>query len=525
MSTPSVRQFELEIGQRMGRGDLQGAAAMAASCRAAWPAHPAGWVLGSIAALLADDRESALALVEERLRSDPQDVQCLVQKAECLLALGERARALAAADEAAASAPAIAAILDSIGEFCAEAGDYRRALAVYDRAVAATPHEPNIRIKRAVIHRFLGNIDQSASDYRAALAKLPTSAKALKGLAELHRQTREQNSVAQMQAALAVAVAGSADAAILHFGLAKSYEDIGDHEANWRHLAAGNAIERARLQYDPRTDRAVMEDMMRAFPEVEPVRPGIAGERPIFIVGVPRTGSTLVDRILGNHSQVHSAGELTAMPESIAVLMQRGPGPNSPESRSPPARMAALDGAALAQIYLERMRTQRGEKPRFTDKQLTNFLYCGPILKAFPGASIVHLTRHPLAACYAIYRTRFNGTYPFAYQLDEIAEFYIGYRRLMAHWHRVLPGRILDIAYEEVVKAHEATTRRLLDHLGLPFEGACLEFHLNPAPAITTSSVQVRRPLYDSSIETWRHYATQLVPVRARLTEAGISCD
>jgi tetratricopeptide (TPR) repeat protein len=525
MSIPSVPQFEREIGQRMNRGDLAGAAAAAAGCRAAWPSHPAGWLLGSITALLADDKQSALDLVEERLRIDPHDVQCLVQKAECLLALGDREKAFAAADEAAASAPDVPVVLDSIGEFCGEAGDYRRALAVYDRAVAATPREPNIRIKRAVVHRFLGHLDHSASDYRAVLAELPTSAKALKGLAELHRQTRERNSVAAMQGALAAAPEGSVDAAILHFGLAKSYEDMGDHTANWRHLAAGNAIERARLQYDPQTDRAVMDTLIAAFPDLEAVRPDATGERPIFIVGVPRTGTTLVDRILGSNSQVHSAGELTAMPETIDILVRRSSGPDSPEWRGHAALLGGLEGAAIAGVYLERVRTRRGERPRFTDKQLTNILSCPLIFRAFPNASIVHLTRHPLAACYAIYRTRFNGTYPFAYSLDEIADFYIGYRRVMAHWRRVLPGRILDLAYEDVVTAQEPATRRLLEYVGLPFEEACLEFHLNESPVITTSSVQVRHPLYDSSLEAWKHHAAQLAPVRARLEAAGISCD
>jgi tetratricopeptide (TPR) repeat protein len=524
MNAPSVPQFEYEIGQRMSRGDLPGAAAVAASCRAAWPAHAAGWVLGSITALLADDKATALALVEEFLRADPGNVQCLVQKAECLLALGRRNQALAAADEAARCAPPVAVVLNSIAEFCAEAGEYQRALALYDRAVAATPREPNIRIKRAVVHRFLGNVERSVEDYHAVLAELPTSAKALKGLVELERQTPERNSIAAMQAALAAAPAQSTDAAILHFGLAKSHEDLGDHEATWRHLAAGNAIERASLQYDPQTDRAVMDDMIEAFAEAETVRADATGERPIFILGLPRTGTTLVDRILGSHSQVHSAGELTAMPESIDMLLRNSPGPDSPEWRGQRARLSSLDGAAIARTYLQRAGMLRGDKPRFTDKQLTNFLYCPLILRAFPNASIVHLTRHPLAACYAIFRTRFNGGYPFAYQLEEIAEFYIGYHRVMAQWDRVLPGRILHVAYEEVVTAQEPATRRMLEYAGLPFEPGCLDFHLNPAPVITTSSVQVRQPLYDSSLEAWRHHAGQLEPVRVRLEAAGISC-
>jgi len=146
-------------------------------------------------------------------------------------------------------------------------------------------------------------------------------------------------------------------------------------------------------------------------------------------------------------------------------------------------------------------------------------------LRAFPNSRIVHLTRQPLATCYAIYKTRFQGTFPFAYDLTELGDFYIGYRKLMAHWHRVLPGRVLDVAYEDIVTAQEPTTRRLLEYLELPFEDACLDFHLNPDATTTASSAQVRQPLYDSSLLQWRHYAAELDGLRAHLEAAGIAVD
>jgi hypothetical protein len=316
---------------------------------------------------------------------------------------------------------------------------------------------------------------------------------------------------------------------MLHFGLAKSYEDLGDHAACWRHLSAGNRIERGRIQYDSATDCAVIGRMIAAFPGIEARRPDTTGERPIFIVGLPRTGTTLVDRIIGNHSQVHSAGELSAMPEAVDGALRRATLERTVAASSDEdgltAALRGLDGQRIAEEYLARARAQRGERPRFTDKLPTNFVYCALILRAFPNAHIVHLTRHPLATCLAIYRTRFDGTYPFAYDLAEIGEFYIAYHRLMAHWHRVVPERILDVAYEDVVTELEPTTRRLLENLGLPFEAACLEFHLNPAPVKTKSAVQVRQPLYESSLRRWQHYASELAPLRARLEAAGIPIE
>jgi tetratricopeptide (TPR) repeat protein len=518
---PTLPHFEYEIGAHMGRGDLASAARVAAGCRLAWPSDRAGWLLGSIAALLEEKGEVALALIEERLATDPEDVQCLLQKAECLLALGARTEALATADAAAASAVEVAA-LDTLGEFLAHAGDHRRALEIYDRAVDAAPKDPTMRAKRADVHRNLGNFDQAASDYEAVLQILPTAPKALKGLVELRRQSTDRNSLRAMEAALASAPAESTDAAILHFALAKSHEDMGNYTASWRHLAAGNRLERARIQYEPAVDRTVLEQIIAAFPNAEGENIDATAESPIFIVGVPRTGTTLIDRILSSHSQVHSAGEITALAEAIDVAIERTAGPQTMDAGRYIAALRDLDGKMIADEYLARSRVRRGDRPRFTDKLLTNFLYCALILRAFPNARIVHVTRHPLAACYAIYRTRFNGTYPFAYDLTEIAEFYIGYRRLMAHWHQVLPHRILDVAYEDVVMALEPTTRRLLEYVGLPFEDVCLEFHLNPAPVRTTSLVQVRQPLYDSSLNIWRHYEVELAPLRERLETAGI---
>ncbi len=338
-------------------------------------------------------------------------------------------------------------------------------------------------------------------------------------------QLSEDVALPNLESALAAAAPESSDAAILHFALAKSLDGRGEYARSWQHLVAANRIERAMINYDPGTDAAFVERIMAGFvPEHMPSLGG-SSERPIFIVGVPRTGSTLVERILGSHSQVHSAGEIPALAEAIEAAMTRG-GRNRPADMGEFAEaLATLEAAPIAEEYLQRVREYRGDRPRFTDKMLTNFFYCGLIFRAFPRASIVHVTRHPLAACFAIYRTRFVGSYPFAYDLDEIGAFYLCYRRLMAHWHRLFPGRILDVAYEDVVAEVEPTTRRMLDFAGLCFETGCLDFHHNPAPVTTTSLVEVRRPLYDSSLGAWRRYAAQLAPLAKRLRNAGIDCE
>jgi tetratricopeptide (TPR) repeat protein len=522
MATPSLPDFQFEIGARMARGDWAAAAAVAAGCRTAWPADSAGWLLGSIAALFADKKEAALALVEERLATDPEDVQCLLQKAECLLALGRRTEALTAAHDGAAHAGNDAAALDAIGTFLVYAAAHSRALEIYDRAVEAAPKNAAIIGKRAEVHRFLGNFDFSARDHEAVLAISPMNPDALKGLAELRHQSADRNSVAAMEAALSAAPGGSEDITTLHYGLAKSYEDLGEYAASWRHLSAASKLQRARFQYDPAHERAVITRIIAGFPKVEPVAADTTGEQPIFIVGLPRTGTTLVERILGNHSQIHSAGELSALSEAISAVVDALAPPLSEGWLGFASVLGELDGEPIAREYLARSRSRRGDRPRFSDKQTANFFHCALILRAFPNARIVHLTRHPLAACHAIYKTRFYGTFPYGNDLADLGDFYLDYRRLMAHWHSVVPGRIMDLAYEDVVTALEPTVRRLLDFVDVPFEPACLEFHRNPTATMTASSVQVRKPIYDSSLHLWKNYAAELAPLRARLEAAGI---
>jgi tetratricopeptide (TPR) repeat protein len=522
MSIDSSAYYEVEIGRRMAQGDLSGAASAAEACRAAWPQATAGWLFGSVIALLNDDKQTALALIEQPLSTDPANAQCLLQKAEVLLALRQREEALAVAKAAAAGSDDNPAALDALGEFFVHAAEHELALEIYDRAIAATPREATLRAKRADLHRYLGNLELAAQDYESVLALTPGAAKALMALVEMRRQSPDQNSVAALKAALAVTKAGSADASILNFGLGKAYQDLGDYDGSWRHLATANAIEHGRIQYEPTTDRAVVESMIAGFPDAGPQRLGTTGAAPIFIVGLPRTGSTLVERIISSHSLVRPEGETTALPAALDAAMDRSVGHSFPDREHFVSALHSLDGQLIAEEYLALIRAQGGGDNRLTDKLLSNFLYCPLMLRAFPQARIINVTRHPLAACYAIFRARFNGTNTFSYDLRDIGEFYIGYRKIMAHWHSILPGRILDVAYEDVVTAIEPTTRKMLDYLDLPFEAQCLQFHKNTAPVRTASVTQVRQPLYDSSLNMWQHYSEQLAPLGERLRAAGI---
>ena len=222
MSQPSLAQYQHEIGARLSRGDLTGASGLAAECRKLWPANSDGWLLGSMAALFADRKELALALVDQWLATHPDDTRCWIQKAECAFALGRRDQAIAAAATAAESAPDDSEALEAIGDFLAFAQEHERAVQHYDRAIGAAPGRHAILSKRAVVQRYLGRFDAAAQDWDGVLALSPNDAEALKGLAELRRQSPEANLGPALERALAAVPADSKDAAALHFGLAKT---------------------------------------------------------------------------------------------------------------------------------------------------------------------------------------------------------------------------------------------------------------------------------------------------------------
>jgi len=524
MNILTIAHQQAQLAALIESGNLEQALEVAADSRRDCPSDPLGWFMGSVVALLANRPETALDLVEERLAIDSEDIRCLLQKAECLLALGRRTEGLAVAETAVSAAGGNSAALDAIGEFLVHAADHAGALKIYDRALAIVPNDVILLAKRATVLRFLGFFERAASDHRRILRLVPDDAEALKGLADLSTDVSADDQIKSMESALSRKAPDSKDAAALHFGLAKSLEDRGDFAASWRHLQAANAIEHSHVHYDPEVDRMVIERLMACFSTSETAFPDTTGECPIFVVGLPRTGTTLVERIVTSHSSVHGAGELSALSEAISLAANAGTTAQR-DWLAFAGALAGLDGPTIAQAYLARARGRRGKKPRFLDKQPTNYFYLPIIFRAFPRAKVLHLTRHPLAACYAIYKTRFQGAFPFAYDLSDLGQCYLGYRRLMAHWHSILPGRIMDVAYEEVVSDQEGTTRRILAYLDLPFEAACLDFHLNPASTTTASAVQVRKPMYSSSLDQWRHYSDELQPLAKILRDGGVTID
>ncbi len=515
-----------EVVRQVQARNWHGADARCRELTAADGAFAPGWLLASVIAQHLDEHERALQLAERAVTAAPDDPSALLRLAQCLDGLRRRPEALRAAARAGQAAGSNPRALAAIGLFYSAADEHFLALASYDRACRQAPDNTRLLFSRAVVRRAVGQIEEAEADYDRVLELDPRHYESYTNRSNLRTQTTDRNHVAVLEGLLERGGADANGEAQLCYALAKEYADLGRHAESWKLLERGARLRRQQLHYDISTDLNTVDWLIEAFPAgpLQPT-PGAVADAPIFIVGLPRAGSTLVERILSSHSQVRAAGELRHFMLALAAATRKIGGPGDLPMRQAITHSARLDFAALGRDYLARCRPVAGDAPRFIDKMPANYLYCGLIRRALPNARIVHVARSPLAACYAIYKMLFQDGYPFSYDLDEIAQYYIAYHRLLDHWHRTMPGVIHELSYERLVADQPGETRRLLAFCGLEWQDACLSFHLNPAASTTASAHQVRRPIYGSAVNEWRDYAAQLAGLRARLEAAGITVE
>jgi Sulfotransferase family len=523
---PTASRMEEEALRLARHGSFRAAADV---CRALNTRHPEfapGWRTASAIALQMGDAATALTLIERATALAPADGRSLLQKAHCLRALRRQTESLSIANTLRPLLNDDAAALDSLGTLYSLSGEQRLALDAYDRALQIAPRSTPILFNRATVRRFLGQLEAAEDDYDHVIAARPQDYEAYKNRSDLRSQTRDRNHVEELERLLVRGIGDWRGEVQIRHALAKEYEDLGQYGRSWASLEAGAKLRRRHMQYNVERDVETVNWIIDAFPGAASLpADSFPSAEPIFIVGLPRSGTTLVERILGSHSCVYPAGELDDLPRALVDAVAAATGSRNLPRQELVARSANIDFAALGREYLARTRPATGQTPHFTDKMPLNYLYCGIIRRALPNARIVHLTRHPLAVCYAMYKMLFKDGYPFSYDLEEIARYYVSYRKLMDHWRTTLPGTIHDLSYERLIADQAGETRRLLEFCGLEWEESCLDFHRNAAPTTTASATQVRKSLYDSSIAQWRHYEAQLDGLRLRLVASGIEVE
>ena len=463
-----------------------------------------------------------LELIRGAIAADPADAEAHAQHGRFQSRLHRDREAVAAAERALALAPTAALTLDTIGVVLSRAGLHERAIECFERAVAVEPERASLYFNLAASLKFLGRFDDAETAYEACLEREPRYWRAHSALSQLRRQTAERNHFQRLEALLAGGGLDPDSELHLRHALAKELEDLGRHSESFTQLVAGKARKRAALGYAFERDRRLFDAVTALFPApLAPPARDAAIDAPIFVVGMPRTGTTLVERILSSHSQVTSAGES----QNFGVLLKRAIGTASPRVLDVETieQSTTVDLPAVGRAYLEQTRPD-GDRARFVDKMPLNFFYLGHIARALPGARLVVVRRDPLDTCLGNFRQLFAlgfSYYDYAYDLLDTGRYYLAFDRLVAHWRAMLPGRIHEVSYERLVADQRGETRRLLEHCGLDWEDGCLAFERNPAAVATASAVQVREPLHARAVGRWRHYERELQPLVRLLADEG----
>ncbi len=511
------------------RAQVEKAAQLIQDLLSHYPDNADIWALHGEVCLRKNSFAEAIQAIDQAYRCEPANPHHLVQKARYYGLAGKVAEGRKAVQDALCMKGLKPEHFTILGSVLVRCDDHQASLDCFQRALLDDPKNLEAVRGKATVLRFLGRQEESEAACNIVLRQTSHDYEIQHLRSSLRTQTSEQNHVRELLDLLKSGVQDWRGAVQVAYALTKELEDIGDYDAAFYHLQNGATIRRQHSRYDVEGDIRIFSAIEQAFSQEVIARvadTGFDSEAPIFILGMPRTGSTLVERIISSHSQVTSAGELNDFAiELVSLVRESNEGTVIPRLELPSASLE-IPMVELGKRYIQATYPLTGATPYFIDKLPLNFLYVGLIRMALPQAKIVHVKRHPLDACYAIYKYLFKQAYPFSYDLNDLATYYAAYWRLMAHWRQVLPeGNMIEVSYEALVADQEAETRKLIAALGLTWEEACLEFQRNRAASTTGSASQVRHKIYASSVGRWKSYERQLEPLIRKLREEGVSFD
>lgn len=504
------------------------------------------WYAVSVVYLNCHEDNKALAAIDRAINIEPKNMQWQLHKAQLLVQSRKQVQAIELVTELQQLSLGSVDDCAQLALLCNTLSLHRQADSLYRRAIklaneqAYLPRDnlAQLYFNLASIKRYLGEIDKAESLLGKAISLNPNDCEAYLQRSSLKKQTPGDNHIKELTGKLKQLALSSGDATSqsqLAYALAKEHEDLKAYENSFKALTYGANSRRGNIQYRIQGDIDTLDSIRQVYdlPLFKRLLPasqlrakqGDGSAEAIFILGLPRTGSTLVERILGNHQLVHSAGELNNF--AFAMIEQcKNVAASSAENRRDLVKLSQqLDFAQLGLDYLNSTRPDTGHTAHFIDKLPLNSLYVGLIHLALPNAKIIHVKRHPMDTCYAIYKQLFTSGYPFSYDLNELGQYFIAHQQLMSHWHKVLPGVMHTVNYEDVLADLPGQAKELIDYCGLDWQEGCVDFQHNRQASTTASASQVRQRLYQTSKGRWLSYETQLAPLRKQLEAAGIDCS
>ena len=513
------------------RGQIKDAAKHAQALVKQYPEQAEYWHLLSLVAMQLRQASKAIEFSQKALTLDTDNLNYKTQYA---VALQHNLQFAEAIEQAKAievllnqSAQPATTLLDSLGTIYTHCGDVKSAQRLYERAVELEPNSPHLLFNLATAYRGNGLMAEAEALYNKVIALNPADFEAYANRSQLRKLSKNNNHVKQLESLLKQGIKNWRDESSICFALAKECEDTEDHTKSFDYLKRGADLRRQNMNYQVEHDIQAIDKIIQTFnPDtIANASKGCKSAEPVFILGLPRTGTTLVERILDSHSQVFSAGELQNFASCLINLVAKTFSDQKLDKMTMIEKSVAIDFEALGNNYIHSTRPATGHSPHFIDKLPLNYLYIGLIKMALPNAKIIHLTRNPMDACYAIYKTAFKDAYPFSYDLNDLGQYYLAYHRLMKHWHQVFPEQIFEINYETLVYNQELESKKLLSFCNLDWEQSCLQFYKNPQASMTASAAQVRQPIYTGSVGKWQHYQEQLKPLSDLFTKHQITFE
>ena len=472
-------------------------------------------------------RQSDLALtaIETASRLAPKNTDYIALKCLCLLSTGRANQAIRDGQILSAEPGLSAYALNTLSLLFQATDQFDDQLKTTQRLVGLDPSNTVGMANYAEVLRNVGRLQEAEAAYTKVIALDPNATSAYWGRSQCYTASPEHNSIDELESALKQDRRDWRARMQLSYALGKEKEELRLYAEAFAAYAAGARARHDHLVYDVQGDVETLRALAAAYQTAPMEDAGHKTEQPIFVVGLPRSGTTLVERILGAHPEVKDAGELQDFP--IEMVKQIGAASKGGKLSKLDTVTAStqIDFAALGRAYMQAVQPRVGSTRHFVDKLPLNYLNLGVIAHALPNAKIVLLVRNPMDSCFAMFKTLFAEAYPFSYSLDDLGEYYVAWRQLMRHWKALLKDRLHIVRYETLVTQTEATVRDLIAYCGLEWDPACLNFHERQDGVSTASAAQVRQPIYVSSLEKWRRYEDELSPLAGHLEAAGISLD
>ena len=522
----NANQLAELVVKKYHSGDLKSALGLCQQLNRRFYDFHHGWYLASFLLVRVNNTKDALLAIDKALGLYSCD-KYFLQQAQCYMANGDISHAKRVCKKLATPQFSNAGLHHELGELLSKVNMYTEALVEFEKAIALDPSHYEFYFNRGTVQRYLGHNLAAQESFDRAIELQPTDYESYLSRANLMKQTEDNNHIDQMRGVVTAPTAAASKTKSLHhvyYALAKELEDVGEYQESFRMLSTGSHLKRQQMQYNIKTDIDIIDTIIDVYSAqaMSSIPKGIESSDAIFILGMPRTGTTLVERILSSHSDISSAGELNNF--SMVMMQEINSKGIKPKSRLDLiTETTRLDFKQLGQAYLNSVVPLRDKKPFFIDKLPFNYLYAGLIHLAMPNAKIINLQRHPMATCYAVYKQLFNDAYPFSYSLSELGHYYAAYNRLMVHWNTVMPGVIHTVNYEQVVAETELEAKKLISYCDLEWQSECLQFHQNKHASTTASASQVRQPVYSSSVEMWRNYQNYLLPLEKILNDKKIN--